>query len=133
MPEARKASPKGTSRLGLFRPVGPTDSGRPATPEPIEVSDNAGTFDGNIREELQRLMRLPAAYLATDPDKSIISAGALFAFVLLQKAIIEKNQTSLTEVMDRLEGKASKAAANKPSNAHIADQLELSIDDLNKL
>lgn len=78
-------------------------------------------------------MKLPLSVLKADPDPETTSSGAMLARVLLQKAVIDKNQNAIAEVLDRIEGKATKAAANKPSNNHIQEQLDLSIDALNNI
>ena len=137
MPKARKAQTQTAGRVGLFRTNGTDDDRRDDPPVQPQVPNGSGNdegeFDGSIRDELLRLLKLPAAVLEQTPDLTVTSGGALLARVLLQKAVIDKNQNAITEVLDRIEGKATKAAANKPSNSHIQEQIALSIEDLNKL
>ncbi len=76
---------------------------------------------------------MPIALLRQDPDEATTSIGAGLARVLLQRAVVDKNHNALVEVLDRIEGKAVKGAANKTSNSHISDQLDQSLEDLNSL
>lgn len=39
--------------------------------------------------------------------------------------------TAIEMILDRIEGKPTKAAANKPDNSQLTDQLDLTIDSLN--
>lgn len=131
--KAREANPTGARRLGLFSGAGNNDDRRDDPPREAPLPNGIGDFDGSVREELLRLMRLPLAELSRDPNPNRTTAGAALARVLLRKAVIDQQQAAITEVLDRIEGKATKAAANKPTNNHIQEQLELSLNDLNKL
>lgn len=97
-----------------------------------ETSIPPETSDGNVRTELLRLMRLPVSELQKETDPRT-SAGAALARILLKKAVLDEQQSAITEVMDRIEGKATKSAPNKPTNDALNEQLDLSLEDLNKL
>lgn len=122
------ASPR-NGKLGLFGATGAPDTERRSPAVQSEVSD----FDGSIRNELLRLLKLPLAELDVDPDPDTVSVGQMFALILMRKAVKDQTLNAITEVLDRLEGKATKAAQNKPTNSHIGDQLDANLSDLDNL
>lgn len=117
---ARSPASKKAPKRGLFGGAAPTPS-------------TASDFDGSIRNELFRLLTVPVAELDNDPDPAVTSCGAMFARILMRKAVKEGTLNAITEILDRLEGKATKAAQNKPSNDRLHKQLDVSIDVLNNL
>lgn len=62
-----------------------------------------------------------------------MSGDEALARILLRKAINDQSQAAIDAVLDRIEGKPTKATANKASNSHIDDQLDLAVDFLNEL
>jgi hypothetical protein len=78
-------------------------------------------------------MKLPLAELAIDPDPQSTSVGQMFALILMRKAVTDQTLNAITEILDRIEGKSTKAAQNKPTNSHIMDQLNSSLDGLDDL
>lgn len=110
--------------LGLF---GGAPEKTRVQPQPRE------DFDGSIRNELLRLLKLPTLELDDEPDPASTSVGQMFALILMRKAVKDQTLNAITEVLDRLEGKATKAAQNKPSNDHLHKQLDVSLDSLDEL
>lgn len=125
---SRSRVSKATGNLGLFGATGGSNNGRGNPPVQPEVSD----FDGSIRNELLRLLMVPLSDLK-DMDLDGATVGQVLARVLMLKAVADQNMTAITEVLDRLEGKASKSAQNKPTNQHIGDQLDANLSDLDSL
>lgn len=132
--EVLSGTPTGGSSVNgvvrLFGTAAVQDTGRVRGPE-----DGTGEYtgDGTVRSELQRLLRLP---VGTSVDADItpeMTGNEALARILLRKAINDRSQAAIDAVLDRLEGKPVRAAANKTTNAHIDEQLDLQLDALNGL
>ena len=128
---ARKDPAQKVGGLGLFGTAGISNGGRNRPPVEPTVSD-AGAGDGDFRRELNRLLRLPASEL-NNIDHETMTAGQVLARIILKKAVLDETQSAIEIILDRIEGKPTKAAANKPNNDALTDQLNTSIDDLNDL
>lgn len=131
MPEAREASPEKAGPIGLFAGTGISDGIGQGPPLETEVSDSGG--DGSIRAELLRLLRLPVSELTKQTQPGRLTSGQAIARALMTKATLEQSQSAIELVLDRIEGKPTKAAQNKSTNSHITEQLDQSLDSLDKL
>lgn len=132
LPEARSGSPERAGRSRLFAAAGNRDNRRSRKAVETRVPDGLD-FDGSVKDELNRLLKLPIAVLKETPDPDTTSAGAMLARVLLKKAVLDENQNAITEVLDRIEGKAVKGATNKPNNNSLQEQIGFSLNSLNEL
>lgn len=119
-PEPKKAL------LGVF-------GGAKPPPPPAMEAAGADAGDGNVRTELLRLLRVPLDELTKAVDGGRVTVGAALARVLLKKATIDGQSQAITEVLDRIEGKPTKSAANKPSNDALTEQLDSSLASLDEL
>lgn len=129
--ETREASSEGTGEGRLFTGIGISNGlGDDPTVEQT-VSDIGG--DGSIRTELLRLLSLPMTELDKKIPPGRLTSGQMLARVLLSKAIKDQDKGSIELVLDRIEGKAVKAAQNKTNNNHLTEQLDVVLDDLDKL
>lgn len=131
LPSSREERTPKAGSLGLFGAAGISRNGRSRSPKSQEVSDS-GSGDGNVRAEILRLMKLPANQVK-EIDPETMSAGEVLARVLLSKAIFDEHQNAIEAVLDRIEGKPTKAAANKPNNDSLLDQLDVSLKELDEL
>jgi hypothetical protein len=89
--------------------------------------------DATIREELIRLLGMPICLTADAPMPPSITGNEALARVMIRRAIRDEAQNAIDAVLDRIEGKPTKSASNKPSNGHIDTQLDLQVDALNSL
>jgi hypothetical protein len=125
LPESRPTVAERNGGIGLFGATG----GKKPPVRPVAASE----FDGSVRNELLRLLKIPLSELDVDPDPQSTSVGQMFALILMRKAVKDQTLNAITEILDRIEGKSTKAAQNKPTNSHIMDQLNSSLDGLDDL
>lgn len=131
LPTTQQSGTQATPALGLFGTPGSGNGGRTNTPLEATVPDDEG--DGTVRTELLRLLKLPADELSKRVDLSKFTSAQMLARVMLTQAVVLQNKDAMAEVLDRIEGRPTKAANNKASNAILSEQLDSSLDDLNKL
>jgi len=92
-----------------------------------------GSGGGTVRSELLRLLKQPIANTADSELHRKMTGNEALARILIRKAVNDQSQPAIDAILDRIEGKPGKAAANKSSNEHIDDQLDLALDALNDL
>lgn len=54
------------------------------------------------------------------------------ARILLQQMLESGSKDAITIILERIEGKATRAAPNKSTNQHLDEQVDLQLDMLNK-
>ncbi len=86
-------------------------------------------------------MRLPAEQFRDNPmsEKSLAaqnrqpSVAQMMARMAVHRALYGGNFDAFEDIIDRIEGKATQAPANKPNNNALNEQIDGALTDLNKL
>lgn len=76
---------------------------------------------------------MTVAQSVDEPIHGRMTGNEALARILLKQAIQNESRDAIVEILDRIEGKASKGATVKPTNDALNEALDVSIDSLNTL
>ncbi len=78
-------------------------------------------------------MKLPIAEVVDAPIHGGMSGNEVVARNLIKNAVDYGQLSSIEMILDRIEGRPTKAAANKPDNSQLTEQRDVQIESLNDL